>query len=67
MALEECRQQHGQSLAEFFELFKTHVEVYEHFGGSLGKDQGLIDELKDKDDFNHPGAMLTMNRDNPKC
>ena len=41
---------------EFFQRFKGLMEVYKHFGGSIG-DQGLITALSDPTDHDHPGNV----------
>lgn len=53
--LKNCNQKQGQNLTEFFHEFKETVEAFEHYGGSLGKDQGLINALIDVTDDECPG------------
>ena len=54
--LEYTRQQ-KESDEEFYDTFKSHVEAFEHFGGSIGNDEGFIEEVRDATDMNNPGDM----------
>ena len=41
----------------FFDHFKLVVESYEHYGGSMGSDSGLIEQLNDTLDPDYPGII----------
>ena len=54
--LEHTRQQ-DETEEEFYDTFRSHVKAFEHFGGNIGNDEGLILELKDESSPDHPGDM----------
>ena len=49
--LELYRQSDGQTLSDFYNNFKSLVEAFGHYGGSIGTDKGLIDYVEDVSDF----------------
>ena len=56
---DRCKQRDEESNASFLDQFKTVVESYEHTGGSIGNDDGLIEELTDTNNPEHPGNIPT--------
>ena len=56
--LEFVRQQ-KETDEEFYDIFRSHVLAFEHFGGSIGIDDGLMEALENKTDSNHPGPIPT--------
>ena len=54
--LEYTRQQ-DESEEEFYDMFRSHVEAFEYFGGNIGNDEGLIKEVTDATSPDHPGDM----------
>ena len=58
--LETCRQHEKESDCTFFDQFKALVESFEHYGGIIDNDIGLIEELEDTNDADHPGEMPTL-------
>ena len=56
--LEYIRQQ-KESDEGFYDTFRSYVDAFEHFGGSIGYDEGLIEELRNPADTNNPGNMST--------
>ena len=63
----EYSKQHDESEEEFYDTFRSHVEAFEHFGGSIGNNKGLIEELKDDTDSKHPGDMPETSIDDIKA
>ena len=65
--LESKRQQPQDTDAAHFEDFKTLVDTYEHFGGSIGADSGLLCELRNehKNDKDSPGPIPTLDQSDP--
>jgi hypothetical protein len=57
--LDRCKQQPHESNAVYFDQFKSLVDAFEHYGGTIGGDQGLIDSLTDPDASGHPGPIPT--------
>lgn len=55
----EYAKQQKESDEEFYDNFRSHVEAFEHLGGSIGNDEGLTASLKDPTDVNHLGDMPT--------
>jgi hypothetical protein len=55
--LERCKQQPHETNAVYFDQFKSLVDAFEHYGGTIGGDKGLIDSLVDTSDSNHPGTI----------
>jgi len=54
--LEYTRQQ-KENDEEFYDTFKSHVEAFEHFSGSIGNDDGLMEALSDPTDPDNSGDM----------
>jgi hypothetical protein len=57
--LDRCKQQPHESNAVYFDQFKSLVDAFEHYGGTIGGDKGLIDSLTDPDATDHPGPIPT--------
>ena len=55
--LDKCRQRDKESNAAFLDHFKAIVESYEHSGGSIGNDEGLLKELENTEDADYPGDV----------
>ena len=55
--LDKCKQHDKESNAAFLDQFKAEVESYELSGGSIGNDDGLLEELEDTNDIDHPGEI----------
>jgi hypothetical protein len=53
--LDRCKQQPHETNAIYFDLFKSLVDAFEHYGGTIGGDKGLTDALTDPADRHHPG------------
>ena len=47
----------------FLDQFKAVVESYELPGGSIGNDDGLLEELEDTNDIDHPGEIPKTDAD----
>ena len=62
LQLEAIRQGQKENSMEFFRRFKSLVDAYEHFGGTLG-DKGLIESLEDVKDGEHPGDVPVIDLD----
>ncbi|KAL7572189.1 hypothetical protein ACA910_005537 [Epithemia clementina (nom. ined.)] len=41
-----CQQGPEETLADYLHHFRTNVEAFEHYGGTIGNDTGLIDFVK---------------------
>ena len=59
--LERCKQQTHETNAIYFDQFKSLVDVFEHYGGTIGGNKGLIDALLDPTDPIHAGPIPTGN------
>ena len=55
----EYLKQNKESEDEFYDMFRNHIEAFEIFGGDIGNDRGLIEEITDASDPNNPGPMPT--------
>ena len=53
----EYSKQEKESNEEFYDTFCSHVEAFEHFGGTIGNNKGLIEEIHSDTDPDNPGAM----------
>jgi hypothetical protein len=53
----EFTKQQKKTDEEFYDTFRSHVEAFEHFGGTIGNDDDLLDELRDEIDTEHPGDI----------
>ena len=54
----------GHTLSDFHNNFKSFlVEAFEHYGGTIGADKGLIDYVENISDFDHPGIMPEKEED----
>ena len=62
LQLEAIRQSTRENSMEFFRRFKSLVDAYEHFGGTLG-DKGLVESLEDRSDEEHPGEVPVIDLD----
>ena len=52
--LDKYRQHDKELNSTYFDHFKALVESFEHYGGSIGTDIGLLRELEDDTDPDHP-------------
>ena len=59
--LDRCKQQPHETNAVYFDQFKSLVDAFEHYGGTIGGDKGLMDALIDPNDPTHPGPIPTGN------
>ena len=59
--LDRCKQQPHETNAVYFDQFKSLVNAFEHYGGTIGGDKGLIDALIDPDDPANPGPVPNGN------
>ncbi len=59
--LKRCKQQPHETNAIYFDQFKSLVDAFEHYGGTIGGDKGLLDSLMDDNDLDHPGPIPTGN------
>ena len=50
-------QKEGENNSNYFENFKSLIESFEHYGGTIGGDHGLLEEITDKSDPDHPGEI----------
>ena len=57
--LDKYRQHDKELNSTYFDHFKALVESFEHYGGSIGTDIGLLRELEDDTDPDHPGPLPT--------
>ena len=57
--LDRCKQQPHETNAVYFDQFKLLIDAFEHYGGTIGGDQGLIDSLTNDTDAGHPGPTPT--------
>ena len=64
-ALEYCRQQPREATTAYHDIFKTIVDAYEHYGGRIGTEPGILEDIEDVNDFDHPGDMPVDNPDDP--
>ena len=64
--LEKCCQRPGQDLTEYFHEFKQTVDAFEHYGGTLGMDLGLINSLISDEDDDYPGFPPVYDETNPE-
>ena len=53
----EFTNQQKETDEQFYDTFRSHVEAFEHFGGTIGNDDDLLDELRDEIDTEHPGDI----------
>lgn len=64
--VERCTQKPGQDLTTFFHEFKETIEAFEHYGGLLGIDLGLVNSLIDERHQGHPGEQPEYIKDKPE-
>ena len=66
--LESKRQQAGHSDAAHFEGFKTLINTYEHFGGQIGANPGLLKKLRAErqSDADRPGTKSVFDKNDPE-
>jgi hypothetical protein len=57
--LDRCKQQPHDTNAIYFDQFKSLVDAFEHYGGTIGGDKGLLDALHDTNDLLYPGPIPT--------
>jgi hypothetical protein len=57
--LDRCKQQPHKTNAIYFDQLKSLVDAFEHYGGTIGGDKGLIDTVMDINDPDHPGPIPT--------
>jgi hypothetical protein len=57
--LDRCKQQPHETNVINFDQFKPLVDAFEHYGGTIGGDKGLIDALIDPDDPEHSDPIPT--------
>ena len=55
--LENCQQRSTETTAQFFEQFNTLVDAFEHCGGTIGQDKGLLLAMEDRSHQGHPDQM----------
>ena len=53
----ERAKQGNESTIEFFDVFKTHVEAFEHFVRPIGHESEVLKSLESTDHDDHPGPM----------
>ena len=53
--LEELKQKDSESPTSFLEQFQATIEAFEHYGGSIGNDKGLIAAVAVKMQNSNPG------------
>ena len=59
-SLEACKHHEKETDWAFFDQFKALVKSFEHYGGTIGNDKGLIEELEDTNNADHPGDIPKM-------
>ena len=57
IALDRIRQQEKESNSSFLDQFKVVVDSFEHYGGTIGNDRGLLEYLEDTKEPSHPGDI----------
>jgi hypothetical protein len=58
-ALDRCKQQPHETNAIYFDQFKSLVNAFEHYIGTIGGDKGLIDSIMNENDLDHPRPIPT--------
>ncbi len=41
-SLSGCKQEEGESVSNFLQQFQSHMDAFEHYGGTIGGDKGLM-------------------------
>ena len=54
-SIERCHQNPQETTADFFERFTSIVSAFEHYGGTIGNDEGIIADLKKQHVHDDPG------------
>ena len=55
--MDQFKQQEKESNSSFLDHFKTILDSFEYYGGTIGNDKALLEYLEDKSDSAHPVEM----------